>query len=69
MDKIRSAINNGKETTLNSLFDTVDNNRNGEIDIIEFNELINLIYEDVGKVEVDELFKHFDKNGLGKINK
>lgn len=47
----------------------MDDNNNGEMNIVEFNNLISLIYDDVGKVEVDELFKHFDKKGLGSITK
>ena len=46
-----------------TVFETNDNNGNGLIDVIEFNEMIKLMYDKVDKYEVDALFKHFDTKG------
>ena len=31
--------------------------------------MLNYLYEGVGKLEVDSLFKHFDTTGTGKLKK
>lgn len=70
LQKVKNAIEadtTGGAKRVDEVFKTVDNDRSGEIDIIEFNEMLHLLYDKVDKVEVDELFKHFDSRGLGKI--
>jgi hypothetical protein len=39
------------------------------MEVTEFNEMINSLYDNVGRVEVDSLFKHFDTKGQGRISK
>lgn len=39
------------------------------MEVHEFNEMLNFLYEGVGKLEVDSLFKHFDIKGKGKLSK
>ena len=66
MDKVKRAIDRG-DLSVDKVFQTVDSDGNGAIDIVEFNEMISLLYDKVGKTEVDELFKHVDKRGTGKV--
>lgn len=39
------------------------------MEIQEFNDLLNFLYANVGKLEVDSLFKHFDVSGRGRLTK
>ena len=59
---------NGK-FNVDMLFNTVDNNKSGTIDIFEFEELVRLAYKSCEKSEIDLLFHVVDKNGQGFINK
>jgi len=54
---------------MDKIFKTVDDNNNGQMDIMEFNEVVGLCYKELKKHEVDSLFQHFDKRGLGDITK
>lgn len=36
--------------------------------MVEFDELVRLNFQQLKKYEVDSLFSHFDKKGLGKIS-
>ena len=47
----------------------VDENHNNEMDITEFDEAIRMCYKELPKHEIDLLFQHFDKKGIGKITK
>ena len=69
LEEIKKAIREGTNLNLDQVFDTVDDNRNGEMDIFEFNTLINLAYSNVEKFEIDAIFKHLDLKGTGKIKK
>lgn len=69
LQKIKGAIEGGKDVSVDKIFSTLDNNNSGQMEITEFNEMLNLLYADVNKVEVDELFRHFDSTGRGKITK
>jgi hypothetical protein len=51
------------------VFNTLDDNNNNQMEVTEFNQMINMLYEAVDKYEVDELFKHFDTRGMGRITK
>lgn len=37
------------------------------MDVVEFNEVVSSAFQTLQKHEVDILFSHFDKKGLGKI--
>ncbi|CDW86689.1 protein fantom [Stylonychia lemnae] len=69
LDQLKKAIQTGVDLSVEKVFETVDNNKNGEMDIFEFNEMITLLHKDVEKFEVDAIFKHFDIKGTGKISK
>lgn len=69
LSKLKAAIENAKGQTIDSIFNTLDDNNNGLMEVSEFNSLINALYETVDKYEVDALFKHFDSRGMGKITK
>ena len=69
LQRLKSAIESGKEITIDKVFNTLDSNKNGDMEVTEFNEMLHLLYDKVDKVEVDELFKHFDSKGIGKISK
>lgn len=69
LQKIKGAIESGKSMSIDKVFDTLDSNKNGDMEITEFNEMLHLLYDNVDKFEVDELFKHFDSKGFGKITK
>lgn len=55
--------------SVEKVFKTVDDNSNGIMDVTEFNEAVSLCYRELSKHEVDVLFKHFDKRGVGTITK
>ncbi len=67
LKKLRSAIENAKGQTVDSVFHTLDNNGDNQMSVTEFNEMISMLYQTVDKYEVDTLFKHFDKKGRGRI--
>ena len=54
---------------MDKVFATVDENNSNSMEVIEFNEMISACYQELKKHEIDTLFKHFDKKGLGKITK
>lgn len=39
------------------------------MDILEFDEVVKLCFKQLSKIELDTLFMHFDKRGLGTITK
>jgi len=47
----------------------VDDNNSGDMDISEFNQVVALCYKELNRHEVDVLFSHFDKRGVGYLNK
>jgi hypothetical protein len=56
--------------TSDKVFDLYDRDKSNKMEITEFNEMLNYLYEGgVGKVEVDSLFRHFDTRGVGYISK
>jgi Ca2+-binding EF-hand superfamily protein len=55
--------------TIDKIFKTVDDDGKGVMDITEFNEVVTLCYTDLKKHEIDSLFQHFDKNGVGRLTK
>jgi Ca2+-binding EF-hand superfamily protein len=68
LHKLRSIIeNSGGKLKPEEIFAACDNNRNGSIDVTEFNEMIQLQLGDLEKHEIDCLFQHFDKKGHGNI--
>jgi Ca2+-binding EF-hand superfamily protein len=54
--------------SVEKVFKTVDDNSNGIMDVTEFNEAVSLCYRELSKHEVDVLFKHFDKRGVGNLS-
>jgi hypothetical protein len=42
-------------------------NQDNALDVVEFNEVVSSAFQTLQKHEVDILFSHFDKKGLGKI--
>lgn len=71
LHKLRQAIQGGasKGLSIDKVFATVDDNGNGDMDISEFNQVIALCYKELNRHEVDVLFTHFDKRGVGYLNK
>lgn len=61
----------GGKTPYDEVFDTVDTNKSLKdvLTINEFNDLITMYESNVPKYEVDSLFRHFDKNGDGRITR
>ena len=62
-------MDSSKEYGPEKIFDMFDRNRSGIMEVQEFNEMLNYLYEGVGKLEVDSLFKHFDTSGTGRVKK
>ncbi len=67
LNKLRQAITNGKLTP-EKVFATIASDEKESLDVIKFDELVRLNFQQLKKYEVDSLFAHFDKKGLGKIN-
>ena len=70
--KIQDLLNKNKSDpsyTPEKIFDQFDRNKTGSMEIQEFNELLKFLYDNVGKLEVDSLFKHFDTSGRGRLTK
>lgn len=67
--KIKQLMDSSKDTKPEKIFDMFDRNSSGIMEVQEFNEMLNYLYEGVGKLEVDSLFKHFDTTGTGKLSK
>lgn len=68
LGKIKRVIEDGKKDP-GHVFDTFDSNKSNQMEITEFNELVNYLYANVSKDEIDSLFKHFDLKGQGRISK
>ena len=67
LQKLKMAIENAKGQSIEKIFKTLDDNNNNQMEVIEFNQMIRLLYDQVDKYEVDALFKHFDTKGCGRI--
>ena len=70
LSKMKSVLQGSKDMTPEKVFDLYDRDRSNKMEITEFNEMLNYLYEGgINKVEVDSLFKHFDSRGVGYITK
>lgn len=69
LKKINDILKASKEQTPDSVFKLFDSSRNDSIDILEFNDMMNFLYDKINKYEVDCLFRHFDVKGMGHISK
>jgi Ca2+-binding EF-hand superfamily protein len=70
LHKMRLAIQSGgANLTIDKIFKAIDDNSNNELDVTEFYEAVSLSYKELNKHEVDVLFQHFDKRGMGRITK
>lgn len=67
LHKLKQAITSGK-LTAEKVFNASDSDSNKELDVIEFNEMVSNCFQALKKYEVDALFAHFDKQGLGRIS-
>lgn len=67
--KIKQLMDTSKDYKPDKIFDMFDRDHSGVMEIREFNDMLNYLYEGVGKLEVDSLFKHFDTTGTGKLTK
>eukprot|EP00347_Sterkiella_histriomuscorum_P001912 403370193 len=68
LQKLRNAIETGK-MTYEKVFEAVDDDGNNTMEVHEFNQAVNLLFQNVEKYEIDALFKHFDVQGVGRITK
>jgi Ca2+-binding EF-hand superfamily protein len=69
LHKLRNVIGGTTGMSIDKVFASVDDNGNGTMDIMEFSDCVSLCFQELKKHEVDTLFKHFDRKGLGRITK
>lgn len=66
LHKLNLAVTSGKLTPA-QVFNASDLDQSKTLDVVEFNDMISFAFQKLSKHEVDALFSHFDKKGLGKI--
>jgi len=71
LDQIKKTCDEsaGGNSTIDKLFETIDDDESGHIDVLEFSKLVNIAYRETGKSEVDLLFKLVDKYQRGYLTK
>ena len=65
--KMRQAILGGTGQGVKQVFQSVGLAETEALDIIKFEEVVRLSFDQLSKKEIDNLFRHFDRRGVGQV--
>lgn len=65
--KMRQAILGGTGQGVKQVFQSVGLGETDALDIIKFEEVVRLSFDQLSKKEIDNLFRHFDRRGVGQV--